>query len=312
MGRLALAFLLLSFPAAAGTLGDPYEHWTKEAVRRLGEDSRDRENWVGAFQERWNALCGPSSAGDCVLHECDVVPAKECRAKRILLFRGEDRDPSVFSLSGLARNHWKGLAFAPDVDAPGLMRRLHDEMEAFRPVDRPPTDGGPVVLDPSSGTRRWIYGETPDSVYKPGATGPALTFLQILAFFHVESSYLYFNDPALGPVSIDPLISYSASPLVATGFGHRGRLIVLSVPEDEILPDCGEEVPKPGRILNGHLCESQTAFPLEREFDVVLFPLPHLVWKSFALRDRTPSSTHAWTEPAWMKKFRRAKHVSTH
>lgn len=111
--------------------------------------------------------------------------------------------------------------------------------------------------------------------------------MNILFAFHSENATIYYRDPKLGDLPIDPLVSYSASPEQGSRFSHPdkpgedGVFIVASVPENEIALGCDESLPNAGSFWSPIRCAEASKFDEERELDAFLFISPDYVWKSF-------------------------------
>jgi hypothetical protein len=315
IGLKSMIFSLVMLPAlaAAGSLGSPHEERARASAQRLAVQDPGYEDFQKTVVGAWQKKCGKTHEGDraCWLLECDVAPAGQCRADRVLLFRGEPKLYPTPSVSSFLRTHWSQSRYAPDKDVHGALEQLRADVQLIRPSFGSPDEGESFLLqrqaDGKVAADRWIYGPSrndsgddedpnappvvigPDKV-RPNS-GPAASLLQMLFTYHVQFSYFFYEDPQLGNVGLDPMISYSLDPEVAIAFARPddgqtknpelGRVIVASVPSADVVRDCGEKLPEPGSIWDPGSCEDTGQFDDERELDAFVYLSPDYAWKSF-------------------------------
>ena len=224
-----------------------------------------------------------------------------CRADRILLFRGEPKRYTTPGISGLLRTYWSDGQYAKGKNASELLEQLRKDVQLLRPIYHGPTDGDPEIILERKGDGgledHWVF--APDSNSDPRIPLDILTpelppteenikamsLMQILFAYHVNSSYMSYRDPQKGVVLIDPFSSFSLDPALAIGFAKEdGHLIVASVPKSEIWHNCNETIPVPGQVWDPSGCVDG-CYPEERELDAILYLSADYVWKSFYLKD---------------------------
>lgn len=273
--------------AHAAALSPVEESRTRQAEKLMNVQTPDTANWVAKFKQAWMNKCFPlSDRRNCHVDECEVS-AQDCRPNRALYFRGEPQRFPTPATSGLLRALWAGSAYHADAESGlALLEGLRKDLAPVRPIETYTftSEDDAWILDGK--TKTWSYSGG-GQIKPPNGVLPAnvSSFRNILFSSHASGDYLAYQDEKLEKkISLDALISFSPSPFVSGTFvgdpaANTGRLIVLSVPELEIVNGCGEEVPVPGTLQNSAECEQSHAD--EFEFDSILYVSPDYVWKTF-------------------------------
>lgn len=260
----------------------------------------------------WQKTCGKAavySNPDCRLHECDLTP-ENCRPGRLLLFRGETQLNERPAISGLYRSALFGSDIAPGVtDPPGLAKKLKTELEPVRPMKTVPKkelghNENDIVLVREGARNGWYWRFNKDGEEDPALKRPfpgkyakteqeAFSFMETVFYFHKDGPFLKYKDPKLGIISLDPFVSFSLNAEVAiefpiaalsiecylAGIPFTGTpyLIIVSVPETEVVRLCGEEVQEPGTILDpSRNCRGYNDYN-EHELSAFLFTKPEYI-----------------------------------
>ena len=287
----ALCALLSGFVscerAHAYPLGEPYETEARQTMQAIQKQKFNFPKLTAQLEKVWNQKCEKvNPSRPCRLNECDLK-ITGFRKDHVLLFRGEDQKFEWPSMSSLVRTHWQNSAYGfsngRPLDALQLLKRLRLDLALFGRTTGAP-QGTPFLLDRDlkTGSRRWSMSGRDISFW--GHFGdrddPALVFTGMLRIFHDVGSYFFFNDPDLGQVCLDPLVSYSASVMTAIGTNReKGRVMILSVPKSELVTDCPQQRLVPGSILSFTACQIKNQFLLEREYDAVLYPNPKYIFQ---------------------------------
>jgi len=297
--------------AAAAWLLFPVGIYAGDAFNQAPEFSGDINQVVSAWREK----CGKAavySNPDCRIHECDLLPSN-CRPGRLLLFRGEPKLNEHPAVSGLYRAALSGSDFyAAGKDPVGLAEKLKSELEPVRPMKAVPKkelgeNENEIVLAGDAAKHDWYWrydkdGEEDPSLKRafPGKYAKtkreAFSFMETIFYFHKDGPFLKYKDPGLGIISIDPFVSFSLNAEVAIGFpisdlqmesalshapiSGTPYLIIASVPESEIVRQCGEEIQEPGTILDpAQNCRGYNDYN-EHELSAFVFTKPEYILSS--------------------------------
>ena len=267
----------------------------------------------------WQKACGEAavySNPGCRIHECDLLPSN-CRPGRLLLFRGETGRNDRIAVSGLYRTVFTESDFYSGgknpVDLAGQLKR---ELEVIRPMKQvPKKDMGPyenqiaLVRSPAKNGWFWRFSKTGDedpSLRRPfkgkyaKTAQEAFSFMETVFYLHKNGPFPNYKDPVLGIISIDPFVSFSLNAEDAIGFPISALymesaingssivtatpyLIIISVPESEIVTQCGEEPQEPGTVLDpARNCRGYNDYN-EHELAAFMFAKPEYILGSLPM-----------------------------
>lgn len=122
-------------------------------------------------------------------------------------------------------------------------------------------------------------------VSDPRSSIRAYTPAQLMVTTHVMEEHVNLVDAGGTRRALDPMVSFSASPMAAAGFAQDGRLIVLAVPRERFLPasaGCPATLVPRGRFLDVRACPRTHRDDMEDEYDASLFvdaDLVHAVYR---------------------------------
>lgn len=263
---LSLTFILSSSYAVA----EDFDVMLEASVRKTLQISQRIDYELVRKAEKKVEGCH----NQCLVYECDVLPQTECRAGRVLFFRGEKKMYSMPAVSGLARNYQEKHL------GEWMVFKIEDALDYFKNLIRPlrPFGIGDVTnLTLSKSSADFDGGRVRSSE-------KSWTSLKFVYALHKDAWDLQFTTATKTNHNVDPLVSFSALPKIASAFLHPyggGRMVVLSVPEKQIKRSCNFEVIKPGDIWDPINCKLDSIYDFEREWDAVLFVNPEYIFRSY-------------------------------
>jgi hypothetical protein len=291
---LFLYCMTLPMISVASNTYDPDLEIALQSIEKVQNISTSNLTELNLMSKTWKKRCEKKSADQiCFIEECDIHP-KDCTPNHVLLFRGESSLYALSTTSALLRAKLRHSEYASQLTLTQLLNQFSEDIEILRTLDAAPQDSPMLLTVNEGGIRKWSWKSTGEP-FKPYQSNTKLSTPAFTTYsFHVEASYLFFEDQTLNQqIAIDPLISMSSDPFVARSFSGEeperyeskpeGRVIVLSVPKSDLQPLCGHHGQlTPGSVLDPRRCKTLlNEHTEEQELDVVLYVKPDWIYRSF-------------------------------
>lgn len=235
------------------------------------------------YKDIWKKKNCELATGPCFIEECDLQ-VSNCRPDHVLLFRAESAVYEQPAISDLARSMEKSVTLFQGKSSQDGLDTLKSEVNKLNWIQQDffedPRSGSYVLKNGPDG-RHWYDTNGGPSLDGQVDSGITYTPVELLILFHMAGSHLFYLDPNMGQVPLDPFVSLSRSPVVPEWFlsSQEGRMIVLSVPRSEISSDC-KNFGKEGSITDFTPCVGGR-YAYEAELDAILFPQHEYVWKVY-------------------------------
>jgi hypothetical protein len=277
---------ILSY-ASAQEMNDPELSLATKSIELIQKLIPGTDAELERLSTLWNQKCGSDTLEKaCFIQECDADPI-HCKKGNILLFRGEKQKYTISTTSALFRTKLENSDYTKNLSLHDLLKKFVKDLGILRTFNFAPRLQ-PVLLTqlPDSGKHHWVWEKSKLPVKPNIPKIPARSSAITTYGFHVEASPLYYQDETLQKeVAIDPLISTSTNPATAKIFAEssEGRIIVLSVPKNELIPLCNPKTTlKPGTVIDPLSCtEPLNDYSAEQELDIVLYPQPEWIYGTF-------------------------------
>lgn len=237
----------------------------------IRSDLQERDLKLSFFVSQYLKKCGyhQSSKQNCFLFETDVLPKSQARKNRVLMFRGESRVFPMPAVSSLVRNEIEHNVFCDkQCSSLELWQSLVGSVELLSKILNPKNESSLGVYVLLNSRLEWVAkvdSSMPDA---------PLSTLTIIARNHMEWMQSLFKQTSTGTVSIDPLVSLTADPEVAIRYAQERRLIIASIPLENMVhvsaSECQGSNLNLTMIYNFRQC-SGTKWDSEQEWNAMLY-----------------------------------------
>ncbi len=243
--------------------------------QNINEPTKFSELTFEILIEKYQEKCRRVPAKDgCFLLETDILPSNTARKNRTLLFRGESRLYPLPAVSALVRNEIGAKNFCDaNCGSARLLQSLQISLEKL--------PHKLIIVNDSTNSSAQALGEHVLSEDLSDWTGSGMSvpasqrrsILTILATNHLQSYVSLYKKRGATLFSIDPLVSFSKNPLTAIAYANRKRLIIASVPTENMTVVSSSQCQNAGidtmRIYNLSAC-SLIGWWVDEEWDMFL------------------------------------------